>query len=54
VKFLKSITKRLIKSTLPSPALPFILLFQFGFLYTGALSVSQNIGKLGVVREQEA
>jgi cellulose synthase/poly-beta-1,6-N-acetylglucosamine synthase-like glycosyltransferase len=34
--------------------LPFILLFQFGFLYTGVLSLSQNLGKLGVVREQEA
>ena len=34
--------------------LPFIILFQFGFLYTGVLSLSQNLGKLGVVREQEA
>jgi cellulose synthase/poly-beta-1,6-N-acetylglucosamine synthase-like glycosyltransferase len=34
--------------------LPFILIFQFGFLYTGVLSLSQNLGKLGVVREQEA
>jgi cellulose synthase/poly-beta-1,6-N-acetylglucosamine synthase-like glycosyltransferase len=34
--------------------LPFIFLFQFGFLYTGVLSLSQNLTKLGVVREQEA
>jgi cellulose synthase/poly-beta-1,6-N-acetylglucosamine synthase-like glycosyltransferase len=34
--------------------LPFIFIFQFGFLYTGLLSLSQNLGKLGVVREQEA
>jgi cellulose synthase/poly-beta-1,6-N-acetylglucosamine synthase-like glycosyltransferase len=34
--------------------LPFVVLFQFGFLYTGVLSLSQNLGKLGVVREQEA
>jgi hypothetical protein len=34
--------------------LPFILIFQFGFLYTGVLSLSQNLWKLGVVREQEA
>ncbi len=34
--------------------LPFIFIFQFGFLYTGFLSLSQNLGKLDVVREQEA
>jgi cellulose synthase/poly-beta-1,6-N-acetylglucosamine synthase-like glycosyltransferase len=34
--------------------LPFILLFQFGFLYAAALSLFQNVGKLTVVREQEA
>jgi cellulose synthase/poly-beta-1,6-N-acetylglucosamine synthase-like glycosyltransferase len=34
--------------------LPFVLLFQFGFLYTGALSLFQNLGKLAVVGEQEA
>jgi cellulose synthase/poly-beta-1,6-N-acetylglucosamine synthase-like glycosyltransferase len=34
--------------------LPFILLFQFGFLYAATLSLFQNVGKLAVVREQEA
>ena len=34
--------------------LPFILLFQFGFLYAATLSLFQNVGKLTVVREQEA
>jgi cellulose synthase/poly-beta-1,6-N-acetylglucosamine synthase-like glycosyltransferase len=34
--------------------LPFILLFQFGFLYAAALSLVQNMGRLAVVREQEA
>jgi cellulose synthase/poly-beta-1,6-N-acetylglucosamine synthase-like glycosyltransferase len=34
--------------------LPFIFIFMFGFLYTGLLSLSQNLGKLGIVREQEA
>jgi cellulose synthase/poly-beta-1,6-N-acetylglucosamine synthase-like glycosyltransferase len=34
--------------------LPFILLFQFGFLYAAALSLFQNVGKLTLVREQEA
>jgi cellulose synthase/poly-beta-1,6-N-acetylglucosamine synthase-like glycosyltransferase len=34
--------------------LPFILLFQFGFLYTAALSLFQNVGRLPLVREQEA
>jgi hypothetical protein len=34
--------------------LPFILLFQFGFLYAAFLSLFQNVGKLAVVREQEA
>jgi hypothetical protein len=34
--------------------LPFIFLFQFGFLYAAALSLFQNVGKLTWVREQEA
>ena len=34
--------------------LPFILIFQFGFLYTGVMSLFQNVGKLLYVREQEA
>jgi cellulose synthase/poly-beta-1,6-N-acetylglucosamine synthase-like glycosyltransferase len=34
--------------------LPFILLFQFGFLYAAAMSLFQNVGKLRFVREQEA
>lgn len=34
--------------------LPFILLFQFGFLYAATLSLFQNVGKLPQVREQEA
>jgi cellulose synthase/poly-beta-1,6-N-acetylglucosamine synthase-like glycosyltransferase len=34
--------------------LPFIFLFQFGFLYAAALSLFQNVGKLTLVREQEA
>jgi cellulose synthase/poly-beta-1,6-N-acetylglucosamine synthase-like glycosyltransferase len=34
--------------------LPFILLFQFGFLYTAALSLLQDSSKLPLVRAQEA
>jgi cellulose synthase/poly-beta-1,6-N-acetylglucosamine synthase-like glycosyltransferase len=34
--------------------LPFILLFQFGFLYAALLSLFQDFGKLSIVREQEA
>ncbi len=34
--------------------LPFILIFQFGFLYAGVMSLFQNVGKLLQVREQEA
>ena len=34
--------------------LPFIFLFQFGFLYAALLSLFQNVGKLALVREQEA
>jgi hypothetical protein len=34
--------------------LPFVFLFQFGFLYTATLSLFQNVGKLPLVREQEA
>jgi hypothetical protein len=34
--------------------LPFIFLFQFGFLYAGVMSLFQNVGKLLLVREQEA
>jgi cellulose synthase/poly-beta-1,6-N-acetylglucosamine synthase-like glycosyltransferase len=34
--------------------LPFILLFQGGFLYAAFLSLFQNVGKLDLVREQEA
>ncbi len=34
--------------------LPFILIFQFGFLYAGVMSLFQNVGKLLLVREQEA
>jgi cellulose synthase/poly-beta-1,6-N-acetylglucosamine synthase-like glycosyltransferase len=34
--------------------LPFILLFQAGFLYAASMSLFQNVGRFGVVREQEA
>jgi len=34
--------------------LPFIFIFQFGFLYAGVMSLFQNVGKLLLVREQEA
>jgi hypothetical protein len=34
--------------------LPFIFVFQFGFLYAGLLSLFQGLGKLSIVREQEA
>jgi cellulose synthase/poly-beta-1,6-N-acetylglucosamine synthase-like glycosyltransferase len=34
--------------------LPFILLFQFGYLYTAALSLFQTVGRVAFVREQEA
>jgi cellulose synthase/poly-beta-1,6-N-acetylglucosamine synthase-like glycosyltransferase len=34
--------------------LPFIFIFQFGFLYAGVMSLFQNVGKLLFVREQEA
>jgi cellulose synthase/poly-beta-1,6-N-acetylglucosamine synthase-like glycosyltransferase len=34
--------------------LPFILLFQFGYLYAATLSLLQTPGRLGLVREQEA
>jgi galactitol-specific phosphotransferase system IIC component len=34
--------------------LPFILIFQCGFLYTAALSLFENMGRLAIVREQEA
>src|SRR6185503_13099302 len=34
--------------------LPFVFLFQFGFLYAAALSLFQNAGRLTLVREQEA
>ena len=34
--------------------LPFILLFQFGFLYAAVMSLVQNLTKLDLVREQEA
>jgi len=34
--------------------LPFILLFQVGFLYSAFLSLAQNVDKLDLVREQEA
>jgi len=34
--------------------LPFVFLFQFGFLYAAALSLFQNVGKMALVREQEA
>ena len=34
--------------------LPFILIFQFGFLYAGVMSLFQNVGKLLFVREQAA
>ena len=37
-----------------SATLPFILLFQFGFLYAGVMSLFQNVGKLLFVREQAA
>jgi cellulose synthase/poly-beta-1,6-N-acetylglucosamine synthase-like glycosyltransferase len=34
--------------------LPFIFLFQAGFLYAAFLSLFENVGKLGMVQEQEA
>jgi cellulose synthase/poly-beta-1,6-N-acetylglucosamine synthase-like glycosyltransferase len=34
--------------------LPFIVLFQAGFLHASAMSLFQNLGKLDLVREQEA
>jgi len=34
--------------------LPFILLFQAGFLYAASLSLFQNVGRVAMVREQEA
>jgi hypothetical protein len=34
--------------------LPFIVLFQAGFLHAAAMSLFQNLGKLDIVREQEA
>ncbi|HEX6738776.1 MAG TPA: cellulose synthase family protein [Vicinamibacteria bacterium] len=34
--------------------LPFIFLFQGGFLYAAFLSLFQNVGKLDLIREQEA
>ncbi|HEY5907047.1 MAG TPA: cellulose synthase family protein [Vicinamibacteria bacterium] len=34
--------------------LPFIFLFQAGFLYAAFLSLFENVGKLGLVQEQEA
>jgi cellulose synthase/poly-beta-1,6-N-acetylglucosamine synthase-like glycosyltransferase len=34
--------------------LPFILLFQVGFFYAAGLSLFQDVGRLGVVRAQEA
>lgn len=34
--------------------LPFIFLFQAGFLYAAGLSLFQNVGRLGIVRAQEA
>jgi cellulose synthase/poly-beta-1,6-N-acetylglucosamine synthase-like glycosyltransferase len=34
--------------------LPFIFLFQFGFFYTAVKSLSENVGRLVMVREQEA
>ena len=34
--------------------LPFILIFQAGFLYAAGLSLFQNVQGLAVVREQEA
>jgi hypothetical protein len=34
--------------------LPFILLFQFGFFYAAVKSLSENVGRLVMVREQEA
>ena len=34
--------------------LPFIILFQAGFLHAAAMSLFQNLGKLDIVREQEA
>ncbi len=34
--------------------LPFVFLFQFGFLHAATLSLFQNVGKLELVREQEA
>ena len=37
-----------------SATLPFILLFQSGFLYAAAFRCSRTLGKLDLVREQEA
>jgi cellulose synthase/poly-beta-1,6-N-acetylglucosamine synthase-like glycosyltransferase len=34
--------------------IPFILIFQFGFLYAAFLSLFQNAGKLPLIRQQEA
>ena len=34
--------------------LPFIFLFQAGFLYSAFLSLFENVGKVGLVQEQEA
>jgi cellulose synthase/poly-beta-1,6-N-acetylglucosamine synthase-like glycosyltransferase len=34
--------------------LPFIVLFQAGFLHAAAMALFQNLGKLDIVREQEA
>ncbi|HLA78114.1 MAG TPA: cellulose synthase family protein [Vicinamibacteria bacterium] len=34
--------------------LPFIFLFQAGYLYAAAMSLFQNVGKLALVQEQEA
>jgi hypothetical protein len=34
--------------------LPFIFLFQAGFLYAAFLSLFENVGKVGLVQEQEA
>ena len=34
--------------------LPFIFIFQGGFLYAAFMSLFQNVGRLALVREQEA
>jgi hypothetical protein len=34
--------------------LPFIFIFQAGFLYAAGLSLFQNVATLAMVREQEA